>query len=170
MFIVNSQNTFIDYPSAEDWAVIYFFSGCCNNCANCQNKLLQQVEQTKFEYKINSAEELYNIIKKDVVRYCTNKIVFSGGDPLFESNRSIIKEFLEKYGDQFDICVYTGYSIDNVKKFDIKNFKFIKCGKFEETNKQESYKSDNKMVLASTNQNFYDSNYNQLSKTGVLNF
>lgn len=170
MILVNSQCTFIDYPSADDWAVIYFFSGCCNNCANCQNIKLQSVEQTTYKSVISSAEDLYNIVIVDTKRNSTNKIVFSGGDPLFDSNRQLIKQFLDKYGNEFDICIYTGYSIENVQQFGIRNFKFIKCGKYDETCKQISEKTEDHIQLASTNQNFYDSNYNQISINGVLRF
>ena len=39
--LVNYTTTFIDYPSPDEWAVIFYFSGCSHNCYDCHNKQLQ---------------------------------------------------------------------------------------------------------------------------------
>ena len=169
MILIGSDLTFIDYPSADDWAVIFYFAGCNNNCKNCHNKDLQNPNYQGGKL-IKDEEELNNIIKEICRKQDTKKIVFSGGDPLYPNNREIIKNFLNKYGSLYDVCIYTGYSINDVKEFGIQNFKFIKCGRYDETCKQLSEKTEEHIQLASTNQNFYNDKYEQLSKNGILNF
>ena len=117
MKIAGSDITFIDFPTVDDWAVIIYFAGCSNNCVNCQNKELQNPDYKSSILSIQDEENLFNFIKDICKKQDTNKIVFSGGDPLYPTNREIIKNFLNKYGSLYDICIYTGYSIDDVKKF-----------------------------------------------------
>ena len=72
--------------------------------------------------------------------------------------------------DDFDICIFTGYDIEYVKQTGITGVKYWKCGKFDEKNLRESKKTDKEYILASPNQDFYDSNYNKLSENGILTF
>lgn len=164
IFLVNTDISFIDYPSAEEHAVIVYFSGCSHNCTNCHNQQLQFHGIGK-EYTI---DELLNHLIYECNRNKTNNVVFSGGDPLFSKNIEFVKEFLFKYYRRFNICIYTGYDIEYVKKHDIKGFKYIKCGVFKNSLKQESGNFEDRFQLASTNQNFYDENYNQISEKGIL--
>ena len=115
MIFVGSDLTFIDYPTADDWAVIFYFAGCCNNCSNCQNRELQNPDY-KGGMIIQDEEGLYNLVKEICKKQDTTKIVLSGGDPLYPANREIVKNFLNKYSDLYDIYIYTGYSIDDVKE------------------------------------------------------
>lgn len=170
MRLINKDITFIDYPDPNDWASIFYFSGCCNNCINCQNKELQNPEVGKTI--IDNVDDLYNIVKETTIKHKSNKVVFSGGDPLFTTNIDLIREFLNKHGSEFDICIYTGHSIDYVKENNISGFKFIKCGKYipELSKDRNPGMTDTEFILASSNQDFYDSNYKKLSNNGVLNF
>lgn len=170
MRLINKDITFIDYPDPSDWAVIFYVSGCCHNCIGCQNKELQDPNIGGNEIKdINS---LYKLIKDASIHYKTKKIVFSGGDPLYETNRDLIREFLKKYGNEFEICIYTGYPINFVKEQNISGFKFIKCGRYIYTDSQYRKPgiTDDKFTLASSNQDFYDENYNKISINGILKF
>lgn len=164
MNLVNFDCTFIDYPSPTDWANIYYFSGCSHFCKSCQNQELQNCNVGNY----CTVEALNTLISTNSKKNQTNKVVFSGGDPLHPHNINDIKYFLQLYGSLYDICIYTGYDIDYVKQNEITNFKFIKCGKFDETTKRESGNFEDRFILASPNQNFYDSNYRQISKEGIL--
>lgn len=170
MRLVNKDITFIDYPDPSDWAVIFYVSGCCHNCIECQNKELQ--DPTKGKTEIKDIEELHNIVKDASIHYRTKKVVFSGGDPLYKTNIDLLRDFLNKYGNEFEICIYTGYPIEFVKEQNIKGFKFIKCGRYFHT--QSQYRkpglTDKQFVLASSNQDFYDENYNKISINGILSF
>jgi anaerobic ribonucleoside-triphosphate reductase activating protein len=151
--------TFSDYPSKEDMAIICYFYGCEHNCKDCHNKELQKSEDKNILYV------------EDLIKFCkrnnTNKIVFSGGDPLFGDNLLITKLFCKELKKDYNICIYTGYPIEYV---DFDGFKFIKCGKYDINNKQKSLKNDNFIQFASTNQNLYDCNKKLISNKGRYEF
>ena len=164
MFLVNYDCSFIDYPDPTDWANIFYFAGCEHNCKSCQNKDLQNLKNGQNI----SPDGLYTLASTLSEKNKTKKIVFSGGDPLSIHNISDIKYFSQRYGKEFEICIYTGYNIEYVKQNKITGFKFIKCGNFIESQKRESGNFEKKFILASPNQNFYDANYNQISNEGIL--
>ena len=164
MFLVGFDCSFLDYPDPTDWANIFYFAGCEHNCNMCHNKELQNFKSGH----VISIDGLYTLASTLSKKNKTNKIVFSGGDPLSIHNINDIKYFSQQYGNLFDICIYTGYNIDYVKQNEITGFKFIKCGSFIESQKRESGNFEDKFILASPNQNFYDANYNQISNEGIL--
>lgn len=166
MNLVNFDCTFIDYPSPNDWANIFYFSGCSHFCKSCQNQELQNYNIGEH-YSVEALNTLISTLSK---KNQTNKVVFSGGDPLHPRNIKDIKYFLQQYGNLYDICIYTGFEIDYVKQNKITGFKFIKCGKYIESQKRKSGNFEKEFILASPNQNFYDSNYRQLSKEGILKY
>jgi len=158
------QTTWQDYPKSEDHALLVYSIGCEHGCKNCHNTILKTGNNTLDI----STNDLYEILLKLSEKEKTNNVVFSGGDPLYK-NLDCIKEFLSINKD-FDVCIYTGYDIEYVKRNNVNGFCFIKCGKYDEKLKQSSGKTDEYIKLASTNQNFYDANLNMLSKNGVLYF
>ena len=164
--MVGFETTFLDYPSPDDMAVIVFLSGCTHNCPGCQNIALQKVGT-------HTEEEIGQIIAH-IIELCerndTNKVVLSGGDPLSPSNINVTKQVCYYLGETFDICIYTGYSVDEVKEMDIIGFKYIKCGKFDNKHLQKSEKTDDYIQFVNKTQNLYDSNYQQLSYEGRFNF
>lgn len=161
------MNTFLDYPSNIDNAILIMFVGCEHNCPYCQNKELQDPH-----FNNNTRILKFNEFKKELgafsLRNRTNKIVLSGGDPLYHSNIRDIKEILDMQG--YEITIYTGYGINYVKENKIDNFTFIKTGKYDEELKQEVIKTDKFIKFASTNQELYDKNFNLLSKDGIYYF
>lgn len=160
--------TFLDYPDNISRAVIVYFMGCEHNCDGCHNPEFQISDYIKS--KKVSINQFYNDLFEQCKRENTNKVVFSGGDSLSPLNRDFTRLFLNKYGNVFDICIYTGYNIGLVKMMNIKGFKFIKTGKYEKDKMQEPCQSDNFMQLASTNQEIYNENYALLTRNGVMNF
>lgn len=164
--MVGFETTFLDYPSPDDMAVIVFLSGCTHNCPGCQNITLQKT--------VTHTEEEIGQIIAHIVELCerngTNKVVLSGGDPLSPSNINVTKQVCYYLGETFDICIYTGYSVDEVKEMDIIGFKYIKCGKFDNKHLQKSEKTDDYIQFVNKTQNLYDSNYRQLSYEGRFNF
>lgn len=164
--MVGFETTFLDYPSPDDMAVIVFLSGCTHNCPGCQNITLQKAGT-------HTEEEIGQIIAH-IAELCerngTNKVVLSGGDPLSPSNINVTKQVCYYLGETFDICIYTGYSVDEVKEMGITGFKYIKCGKFDNKHLQKSEKTDDYIQFVNKTQNLYDSNYQQLSYEGRFNF
>ena len=112
---------------------------------------------------------LYKSIVLFAIKNNTNKLVLSGGDPLSEHNREFTKQLLI-YNNYFDICVYTGNQVSDVRQMGVYGFKYIKCGKFQNDKFQQQTKTDEYMTLSSTNQKLYDSEYNLVSSNGIITF
>lgn len=160
-------SSWLDYPDNCSLAVVVFFTGCLHSCKGCQNEELQQFgDNIDTEYL--SYEDAIKKIEHECLRNRTDKVVLSGGDPLFFYNQEFVQYLLDK--NILDVCIYTGSDIDKVKEIGIHGFKYIKCGTYKEEEKQESMKNTEKMKLASSNQNFYNSNYEKISENGILFF
>jgi len=164
-FTIPLEETWLDYPSPDGIAVIVYFCGCEHHCKGCHSPLLQQ----EYEY-IESNKEILEKIKTYAFKVYTNRLVFLGGDPLYAKNIELTRYLVGNLSDEFDICIFTGYDIDYVRKVGIKGVKFWKCGKFDIDNARESMKTDEEYVLASPNQNFYDGKYELISTNGILKF
>lgn len=165
--MINFETTFLDYPSPDDIAIVVIMSGCSHGCIGCQNPILQKPHEDFSCEFINETIEHIKVLCK---RNETNKIVLSGGDPLNPCNRNLTASICSILAQKFDICIYTGYSRDEVKNMNIKGFKFIKCGKFDCNNIQKSEKTDEYIQFVNKTQNLYDSNYKQLSVDGKFFF
>ena len=160
------EETWLDYPSPDGNAVIIYMVGCEHHCPGCHSLILQ----TPREYD-EDPETMLSRIKNYAKRADTNKLVFLGGDPLYiKNNLELTKYLVNNLKDDFDICIFTGYNIEYVKQTGITGVKYWKCGKFDEKNLRESKKTDKEYILASPNQDFYDSKYNKLSENGILTF
>lgn len=168
-FLNNMESTFLDYPNAEDNAVIICLIGCDNHCKGCQNPDLKYYNYDT-NVKVLSDEDFVKELKEYAKRDKTNKVVLSGGDPLSCYNITSVKNILNLINNELDICIYTGHDIEYVKKHNIKNFKYIKCGYFDIDNKQESKKTGDYIQFATPNQELYDSEYKLLSKNGRYYF
>lgn len=199
IYLSEIKDTYLDFPNDSDIAVIAFFEGCSHNCNGCQNKhLAKRRVKNKRTWKF-----AYDSIKNRCERNNTNKVVFSGGDPFFDADIEDLIDMISLISslesDGFEVCVYTGSSIDhviniynvygrtietiptgwgNTQKVCMNCFSptYIKCGVYEENNLNLNMgKSDESLILASKNQNFYkkldnDFNYEIISKDGVLKF
>ena len=97
------EETFLDYPSPDDTAVIVFLPGCSHKCLGCQNPDLQQLHE---EYSEKESKDIIERINNMCLRCDTNKLVLSGGDPLNPCNRKLSKLICEELGKEKDICIY----------------------------------------------------------------
>lgn len=161
------EETFLDYPSPDDVAAILFLPGCSHYCKGCQNFKLQEI------HDIWTKDEENKIILdlKNMCQRCeTNKIVLSGGDPLNPCNRNLTIRICKELCNNFDICIYTGYEAEEVKDMNIIGFKYLKCGKFDCDNIQESKKTDEYIQFINKTQNLFDKNFNQISTNGRYYF
>lgn len=160
------KGSFLDYPSKEGICLSLYFTGCQGLCPDCQNRELQDPYYgTEFEIS-----KLINTISHEAKRLLTNKITLLGGDPLFHTNIDFVRELLETTYKKFDYCIYTGYDINFVFTNNIRHFKFLKTGLYDETLSQQSMKTDDYFQLASSNQNIYDENFNLISTDGILHY
>ncbi|MBL0725926.1 MAG: 4Fe-4S cluster-binding domain-containing protein [Alphaproteobacteria bacterium] len=158
-----------DYPEPDSFAVSVYMMGCENNCAGCFNVKFQDYSNKENTKKMN-LKQFVSELEDFCRRSQTNKVVLLGGDPLFKKNISFVKKFLEIYSEQFEICIYTGYNIQQVKNNQLAGFKFLKTGLFIQSEKQPSFKEDSSMQFASANQKLYDKNYTLISSNGLYNF
>lgn len=189
------QETFTDWPDAESSAVIYFFTGCSNKCNGCQNSHLAEIWSAYCNLNIDASPfvgydktnagviKFSKTVYETAKKYNTNKVVFQGGDPFFINNREFVKDFL-KYNkarkiiaeDYVDVCIYTGYEIEDVRKFldnEIDLVSFIKCGRFDFNNLNlyaGTQKTEDRLVFASANQKLYNGKFELLSKDGIYTF
>lgn len=162
----------IDYPDPKNWAVAIYFCGCDFKCSNCSNLSLRDPSYSEGCIHLNVTDFIQKIDYYANINQ-TNKLVFLGGDPLsiMSANNAIFTQsVLLSLQDKYDVCIYTGHTIDYVKDIQLKGFKFIKCGQYTEKLKIKSEKTDTYLQFASTNQELYDSNYKQLSKLGKYYF
>lgn len=160
------EETWLDYPSPDGNAVIIYMTGCEHHCPNCHSPLLQKVRPYDED-----KETMLARIKNYAKRSDTNKLVFLGGDPLYKVNNLDLTTFLvNNLKDEFDICIFTGYDIEYIMQLNLKGVKYWKCGTYDQTKARQSKKTDTEYVLASSNQDFYDSEYNKLSENGILKF
>ena len=142
-------------------------SGCPHHCPGCQNPLLQQGHEL---FDMDLQAKIVDHIKEQCTRNETNKIVLSGGDCLDPCNRDLTVYICSELGSTHDICIYTGYSYEEVKEMQIKGYKYVKCGKFDKDNTQVSEKTDNYIQFVNKTQNLFDEADNQLSVDGRFYF
>jgi pyruvate-formate lyase-activating enzyme len=162
--------SFLDYPNPTHWSLVLYLIGCNFCCPKCHNLKLQNIEESDKSTLLIHTNTLLRYIEENLRKEIPDSVVLSGGDPLFDNNLYFTKTFCETFGKKVNICIYTGYDINFVKENEITGFNYIKCGAYVEDLKQETFKTDYEMQLASSNQNFYDSNYKQISDNGLLKF
>lgn len=160
--------TFSDYPDNVSYATLVYFLGCGLSCQECYNPDLKTIDHPNYNFI--DMDYFLDYLKTSCNKSKTNKVVFSGGNPLDSLNIDFVRYFVKTFGEEFDICIYTGYNIEYVKKENIKGFKYIKTGVYDLTKKQQQIKTDDYMQLSSSNQEFYDENYNLLSVDGKFYF
>lgn len=161
--MLNVQSTFLEYPDNSSIATIFYFSGCDRNCEGCQNTSLK-------EYIPLDEKEVLSDIVNYSKRLKTNKVVLCGGDPLYKKNLDLTRKILYNLGNDFDICIYTGALIDEVKKLNLSGFKFIKCGVFDKTKFIGSKKTDDYIQFATSNQELYNEFLELISHDGIYYF
>lgn len=161
--MLNVQSTFLEYPDNSSIATIFYFSGCDRNCEGCQNTSLK-------DYKSLDEKEVLSGIVNYSKRLKTNKVVLCGGDPLYKKNLDLTRKILYNLGNDFDICIYTGALIDEVKKLNLNGFKFIKCGVFDKTKFIGSKKTDDYIQFATSNQELYNEFLELISHDGIYYF
>lgn len=110
-----------DMLNGDGLRTVLWTSGCNHGCQGCQNC---QTWNPKSGIKFDKAakEELLLSLEFD----SNTGITFSGGDPLFPSNREtvleLMKEIKEKFPDK-TIWSYTGYRYEDVK--DLPHMQYI---------------------------------------------
>lgn len=139
-----------DMLNGEGLRVVLWVSGCSHGCKECHNKITWDAN-TGLEFDEKAKKEIYTSLDKNYIK----GITFSGGDPLYKSNikevTSLCKEIKEKYKNQKDIWLYTGYVFEEVKNLEIINYiDVLVDGKYEKDlgdNKLKWVGSSNQRVI-----------------------
>ena len=104
-----------DMKNGDGLRVVLWVAGCSHHCPNCQNPVTWDPDDGILFDK-NARKELLDIISQDYI----SGITFSGGDPLFESNREEVYELIEYIKSVYPnktVWLYTGYTFNDLKKF-----------------------------------------------------
>lgn len=125
---------------------VLFLQGCSMNCPGCHNKMAQKPGEGVMMDVSDVAEYL--------VKNCHNRrITFSGGEPLEQWDN--LKELLLiiKQKD-FEACLYTGWSKEQIPDDVFEVFDYVKCGNFV-----SSLASEKIHYVGSSNQKMYRKDY-----------
>jgi len=157
-----------DYPERSGWCIEIFVFGCDFSCPECSNSTLQSKQPNLGRAVTVEAlvSEVLKLSRNNNVKYLT----ILGGDPLALQNREFILEFCKQLKPHLDICIYTGYDIEEVVKIGFDSFNFIKCGVFDINTYQTPEKTDDYLQFASANQKLYNNAYELLSHAGKYLF
>ena len=120
---------------------VVFFQGCKKACKGCHNPKTWSLS-SGIRYSVN---ELADILK---TKAKNKKITFSGGEPLLQ-----VKAVMElaKQLNGYDLCMYTGMSMDDVP-IELRNMlHYLKVGPFQKENRTTVTP-----YVGSTNQSFID--------------
>ena len=104
-----------DMKNGDGLRVVLWVAGCSHHCPNCQNPVTWDPNDGILFDK-NARKELLDIVSQDYI----SGITFSGGDPLFESNREEVYELIEYIKSVYPnktVWLYTGYTFNELKKF-----------------------------------------------------
>ncbi len=116
-------NSIMKNPSLCDgpgYRTVVFLQGCNFHCEGCHNKSTWDTKKgTLIEVK-----ELAQLLRDSVAN---KKVTISGGEPLLQ--KEALLELFEELKD-FDLCLYTGYEIEDVSDDILKYLKYIKVGRF----------------------------------------
>lgn len=106
-----------DMRNGTGLRVTLFVSGCNHHCKGCHNPQTWD-PNSGIEFDGVAKQELFAELNKDYI----SGVTFSGGDPLFPSNREVIlslcKEIKTLYPNK-NIWLYTGYRYEQVKHLEI---------------------------------------------------
>lgn len=104
----------ITYPDVNNGLgcrATLWVSGCTHHCKGCHNKCTWSFDKGK-EYDESVEEKMFSLISEPYIKGLT----LSGGDPLdnYDSVLGIVKRFRERFGNEKDIWLYTGYVLSDV--------------------------------------------------------
>ena len=104
-----------DMKNGDGLRVVLWLAGCSHHCPNCQNPVTWDPNDG-ISFDKNARKELLDIVSQDYI----SGITFSGGDPLFESNREEVYDLIEYIKSVYPnktVWLYTGYTFSDLRKF-----------------------------------------------------
>lgn len=135
---ISERESLVDGPGLR---TVIYLQGCKRACKNCHNPSTWQLSCGK-RYSVG---ELETVIRGKAVN---KKITLSGGEPLLQIKA--LTNLIERLPD-FDICLYTGGSLEEIPATLIKKLHYVKVGAFD-----NDCKTTVKPYVGSANQQFID--------------
>ena len=105
--------TSVDLKNGDGLRVVLWVAGCAHKCKGCQNPVTWNPEDGLI-FDSNAKNEIFRALKKPYIA----GITFSGGDPLYTSNRGTVYGLMRQIKQRFlgkTIWVYTGYTWDEIQ-------------------------------------------------------
>ena len=106
-----------DMLNGDGLRVVLWVSGCSQKCKGCHNPITWD-PNCGLPFTDKEKEEIFEQLEQEYI----SGITFSGGDPLFLTNREevtkLAKEIKEKYPNK-TIWLYTGYTYEEIKNLEI---------------------------------------------------
>ena len=103
-----------DMLNGDGLRTVLWVAGCDHKCVGCQNPITWR-EDSGILFDQEAKKELFDDLNKSYI----SGVTFSGGDPLYFSNRSevldLAKEIRSIFGDDKTIWLYTGYLWEDIK-------------------------------------------------------
>jgi len=116
-------NSIMKNPSLCDgygYRTVLFLQGCNLHCHGCHNKSTWAIDKGE----LIEVSELAQLLRS---RVANKKLTISGGEPLLQ--KEPLLELLQELQD-FDLCLYTGYEIEEVPEEILHYLKYIKVGRY----------------------------------------
>lgn len=118
-----------DMRNGDGLRVVLWVAGCSHKCIGCQNPITWDPDDG-LPFDDLAKQELFEKLSRDYI----SGITFSGGDPLFDLNREIIRKLVYEIKSQFPektIWLYTGYNYEEIMDLDfISMMDVVVDGKF----------------------------------------
>ena len=109
-----------DMLNGSGLRVVLWTSGCEHRCNGCHNPQTWD-RDSGIKFDSNAWNEVLALLEKPYI----SGITYSGGDPLFPANRSIItsmaKTIHQLYPDKTQ-WLYTGYNYEDIKDLEIMKY------------------------------------------------
>lgn len=109
-----------DMLNGDGLRVVLWVAGCSHGCRGCHNPVTWD-PNGGLEFDQEAKEEIFTELEKDYI----SGITFSGGDPLFFSNRpdvlKLIREIKERFPEK-TVWLYTGFEWEAISELEVMKY------------------------------------------------
>lgn len=115
---IDFRGSFVDGPGIRS---LLFLQGCDRRCEGCHNTSTWD----RNKGSVYETNELARIIKEG----CHNrKLTITGGEPM--NQKEALMELLDNL-EEFDLCLYTSYSLEEIPDEILSHLKYVKVGAYD---------------------------------------
>lgn len=127
-----------DMLNGDGLRTVLWVSGCSHCCRECQNPVTWDPNGGLI-FDAKARQELFDKLAQEYIAGVT----FSGGDPLYISNRADIKELAKEIRKKFrnkTIWMYTGFVWESIRELPVmKYIDVLVDGEFDSNRKNVNY-------------------------------